>query len=629
MANSIRRDVPEPSVEGGEWVVLELSPRSEGEDPDVVRQAIQHSIRGAEVFIPAFVTQIGEQRRVHYLVDGYAFVRKVLPDTAYARLENTRYVQSALTASGVGRNRKLATVREADIENFRRQIRSEVDQGIAVGDKVRITTGAYRNIDATVIEDIPEQQAVQVFVQLRSKQSLVTIPRSGLCVVERAPTSPVYSRLTGLRTWIRTAAPVLTWTAPGLTAVLDKFAQLRTLCVLEERHRRVFSFVTSYSGALERRVGEARTHAAKLSRFDTWLKKCGSLYTFISLYYQSHERSLEGRLGEVQSKLAELSRLDSLLRRIRTLGQEVEALDQQSREDIKEGSRPRVQNIVVDGHNLAFRCLTAPHVSGLSDSKGRPTGVVYGVLRGIAALKKRYPSARIYVAWDGSSKRRKQRFAEYKANRPSHSAGSPEGFDQLQFLRRVLPHLGVWQVTNSEEEADDIMATLVRGPLAKEQNLIFTTDRDMLQLVTANTQVLSPAVGNRNEMLFDSKAVEASYGVSPQRIIQLRAFCGDSSDNIPGVPRVPKKVLRSLVQAHSTVEGVYGSGLVGLTKAQYERIRSSEPQVRINLELMGLLDIPISVQEPDVDPEVVAAMLREVEVNPDSILGTFFGHRSE
>ena len=182
------------------WVILELSPRSEGEDPELVRQSIRRILPKAEVFIPAIITDIGKDRTVHYLVEGYAFVRHQHPVSAYNRLEGTRYVQTVLSEPGTsGRSRKLSTVPTSSITKMRKQIEAEVHQGIGIGDRVRITTGVYRNIEAEVIEEIPETQMVQVFVKLRSKESIVAIPRSGLIVIERAPLSPILSRLTMMR----------------------------------------------------------------------------------------------------------------------------------------------------------------------------------------------------------------------------------------------------------------------------------------------------------------------------------------------------------------------------------------------------------------------------------------------
>lgn len=608
-------------VESEEWVVLELNPRSEGEDPEIIRRSIQHSVRGAEVFVPAVVTKVGEDRVFHYLVEGYAFVKKTLPDSAYLKLENTRFVQGVLSASGIGRARKLATVKASDIENFRQQIREEVDQGIAVGDKVLITIGAYRNIEASVIEEIPEQAVVQVFVRLRSKQSIVTVPRSGLRILERAPTSPLYNRLSTLRTWLRLARPILLWQGAMPKDLVEREAHLSRIDRWALVYHNLFSFVEFCKGSVDSRILDVPKGLAELTQLTIWLEKAHQLYAFVSSYYKAPE----DRIVRVQQQLAELTWLDSVLGRIRALHQEVEAIGLAA---ARHGDEEVVQNLLVDGHNLAFRCLYAPGMSDLADSQGRPTGMILGFLRSLGALRKRFPEARIYVTWDGSSKRRKTKFPDYKANRASRTGEALSGFDPVAFIKGVLPFLGVWQATNKDEEADDIIAALVRGPLKSEQNLIFSTDRDFLQLVTETTEVLAPGTGNRHEARYTMKMIEEDYGIPPYRMVQLRAFFGDDSDNIPGVPRVPKKVLKALLQAHGSVDGVYNSGLTGLTKAQYERLRSSEPQVRINLDLMSLVDVPVSVQDPDVDPDAATAKLREVEVNPDPICSSFFGRRS-
>jgi DNA polymerase-1 len=202
---------------------------------------------------------------------------------------------------------------------------------------------------------------------------------------------------------------------------------------------------------------------------------------------------------------------------------------------------------------------------------------------------------------------------------------SVPGFDQLAFLREVLPRLGVWQGVSPDEEADDVIASLVRGSLRGQNNLIYSTDRDLLQLVSGTTQMLVPGVGGRKDAMYDQAAVERTFGVPPESIVQLRAFFGDTSDNIPGVPRVPKKVLRALVTAHKTVSGVYGSGLAGLTKSQYEKLRASEPQVTINVELMTLVNVPVSITDPNVDADVAARRLQELDIKSSPLLEPFFG----
>lgn len=604
-----------------EWVVLELSQKSEGEDPDVLRTGILSSIRqSAEVFIPAAVTQVGGDRVIHYLMEGYAFVRRTLPDEVFFRLEGTRYVQAVLTKPNAHRDFKsLATVGDDHIHQLRLQIDAEVNQGIGVGDTVLITSGHYRHIEATVIEEIPEQDAVQVFIKLRSKQTIITLPRSFLQVSSRSPMSPLITRLSALRAWTHIVAPVFAWNEHEFIGISNTYKQFERLNGWAQRGSPLYSFLRFVDWPLAARVGNK---LQEIERMNAWLRQAGTPARLI----KAHSR-LEGnhQFLSLEGQIMELSWFDDVLDRGRSLRGEINELLRKiaTRRRVGVGN---VQNVIVDGHNLAFRCLYAPGMADLTDSQGRPTGIVLGFLRSLGALKKRFPTAAFYVSWDGSSQRRKASYSEYKANRHV-SSGSPI-FDQMDFLRSTLPYLGCYQVFNPKEEADDVIATLVRKKLVGQRNLIFGTDRDFLQLVTESTLVLIPATGSRKELLFDPAAVKAQYGVMPEAMVQLRALLGDPSDNIPGVPRVPKKVLKSLVQAHGSVDGIYRSGLAGLTKMQYERVRSAEPQVRINLDLMVLQDIPFTKIDPDPKPDEATSRLREIEINPTPILETFFEQKS-
>ena len=606
----------------GAWTVLELSSRSEGENPSLIQQSIQNTLGGdLEVFIPAAVTEIGGDKIIHYLINGYAFIRGDFTRAVLRRLENTRYIQAVLS-DGV----ELASVPDAAIRKMRKQLLQEIDQGIGVGDKVLITTGPYRNIEAEVITDITEMKQVQVLVRLRSKETIQTIPRSGLKVLERAIASPLHARLMGLRIWLRNARPVLNWKSGGTKKLTRAFAHLSRFenWLLKGHH--LYAVVTTSQNPA--RVTKLWERFATLRQITDWLDRARWLYTFVASY---HGLVSDSQVDQLRSKFVELLWFDDIQERIKTLRREVDVIGHRAAKRRKGGGDVKViQNVVVDGHNLAFRCLYAPGMSELFDDQGRPTGVILGVMKGLGALRKRYPEARIYMTWDGSNQRRKSVFPEYKANRKTSNGKAEDStFDQLDFLRTLLPLFGVLQAWNPEEEADDVIAALVRGPLAGQHNLIFSTDRDLLQLVSDTTMMLTPRVGSRREVFYDLAAVEKVFGVPPKTLVQLRAFYGDPSDNIPGVPRVPKKVLRKLVQAYGSVDGVYKSSLTGLTKGQYDRLRVSEPQVRINVGLMCLEDVDVSVIDPDVDPSGAAKRLRSVAIQPDPLVDAFFGRRTE
>lgn len=613
----------------GDWIVLELNPRGEQEDPDLVRKAISYSLKEAEIFVPAAVTQVGDDRVIHYLMDGYVFVKvDGRQPTDYFKIEGSKYVQTVLVKPGPGsRARRLSLVQDQAILRMKDQIKQLTDQGIGVGDVVRITSGPYRNMRATVVEEIPEEGMVQVYIKLRSKQSLMTLPRSFLVVVERAPLSAVSNRLNALRDWAYTAKPILGWEASP-DRMLDAYARYEQIAKWNQKGYQLYEFL-SFDRSLAAPLASLQAKASQLLKFSEWSILGSRLFNFISAYHPAGPLNPE-RYSKLQSKAMDLLWVDDILERIRLLWDDVDGLSRATAH--RQEGKSMVQNVVVDGHNLALRCFHAPGMSALMDSHGRPTGVILGFLRGLGALKKRFPDAALHVVWDGSSRRRKQRFGDYKGNRLSSAADTiapeaPSGvrFDPVRVLRDLLPLFGIRQAWNPDEEADDVIATLVKNDLSTETNVIFSTDRDLLQLVTTTTSLLAPPAGSRNEIMYDPGIVVKTMGVPPEKVVELRALYGDTSDNIPGVPRVPKKILRSLIQAYGSVDSVFRSGLAGLTKGQYERLRSAEPQVRINVELMTLVEVSFTTASPDVDPDSVAQKLRELGIDPDSLLETFLG----
>src|SRR5688572_5664327 len=549
----------------------------------------------------------------------YAFVRKERADRDYRRLEGTRLLQ-ALLRTGKG----LATVASAYIEELKEKLRAEVNQGIGVGDVVLICSGPYKNIEATVITEIPEDRAVQVHIELRSKQSIITLPRAALKVVDRAPLSLYFARLGYLRSWFKMASVVLQYRRTA--AELERAFRAYDFVVRSLRTGRVlFTFVHAYPAAgagLHEMHHEIQGRLNELQVVARWLQ-CGR-----ALFNLVHFGSFEPLRAEIQRKYARYRLICQIEEQLKCLSDGVEHLARDLARDSKERGELSVQNVLVDGHNLAFRCAHAPALAKLTDTRGRPTGLILGFLRSLGALRKRYPEAQLWVTWDGSSRRRRARYPEYKARRTRKEVAVKVGdsvFDPLSVLRAVLPALGVTQVWNAEEEADDVIATLVRGELGGLTNLVYSTDRDFLQLVTASTMFLFPAVGSRKEVLYDVAGVEHQFGVPPGRVTHLRALFGDVSDNLPGVARVPKKVLKRLIRDYGSVEGVYTSGLASLNKGQYERLMEAQPQVKINLELMTLVDVSLSRTDPDIDSDGAAQVLHDLEIKAVPIVQTFLG----
>lgn len=602
------------------WVVIELTSKGDKENPDEVCKALQKVLRGADVYIPAVETQIGDDTVVHYLMRGYAFIKHTFEDRLYFRLENTKYVQMVLAAPGSSlSNRKVATVENSYIEDMQEKIRAEVNQGIGVGDTVRICSGPYKNITAKVITEIPEEKQVQVHVQLRSKEAILTLPRSVLEVVDRAPLSNYYARIGYLRAWLQMAKVVLSYNPPH-RVVQDLHQRYLRVSAWLQKGKMLYSFI--YSANLDERRALLLKRRELLLQVEDWFRQGKQIATFL---YQD-QLVPDARLAAIQAKTSELQWILGVEDRLVGISHEVEEISR-SLERAKKGTEDMIiQNILIDGFNLAFRCYYAPGMGELQDDEGRPSGVLLGFLKSLGSLKKRYPEAKFWVSWDGSAQRRKSVYPDYKGNR--QRSDRTDIFSQMDELKKVLPLLGVRQVWNPEEEADDVIATMVRGELEGQVNLIYSTDRDFIQLVSDHTYFLYPAVGSRREVMYDIEAVENTFGVPPNKVLELRSFFGDESDNLPGVPRVPKKVLKALLQTYGSVKGVYASGLAGVTKVQYERLRSAEPQVRINRDLMSLVDVSVTRTDPDVDVDGAAAMLRGRAIKPDPILDAFFGKKA-
>ena len=272
--------------------------------------------------------------------------------------------------------------------------------------------------------------------------------------------------------------------------------------------------------------------------------------------------------------------------------------------------------LIIDGTQLFVRCQRAFGLNGLSDSQGRPTGVAWGYLRSLAAYRKRWPDAGVCVCWDGTSQRRKALFAGYKINREPRNHNV--NFEHA-WLRDILPFMGVTQHENPHEEADDVMASVAAAHPA-EFVVIATTDRDMLQRVAHSVNLWCPPVGDNPQKLYDLHAVLAEYGVLPCRVLDLRALCGDPSDDVPGVPGIGPKTASKAVQRHGAVPELLASDMASLTPRQARLIREHEATVRLNLDLLKLYTVPYDTIEATPDPERAAEMMRELDMRPELLL---------
>ncbi|WP_341805310.1 DNA polymerase I [Nocardioides ochotonae] len=218
-----------------------------------------------------------------------------------------------------------------------------------------------------------------------------------------------------------------------------------------------------------------------------------------------------------------------------------------------ESNTPRL--LLLDGHSLAYRAFFALPVENFSTTTGQHTNAVYGFTSMLINVLRDEQPTHVGVAFDVSRQTfRLEEYAEYKAKR----AKTPSEFgSQLPLIEEVLAALRIPFLKKDGYEADDIIATLTTQALAEGMEvLILTGDRDALQLVTDRSTVLYPMRGVSDLARMTPAAVEAKYGVPPQRYPELAAIVGETSDNLPGVPGVGQGFAAKWINTYDGLDNV-------------------------------------------------------------------------
>ncbi len=207
---------------------------------------------------------------------------------------------------------------------------------------------------------------------------------------------------------------------------------------------------------------------------------------------------------------------------------------------------------LIDGSSYIFRAYHA--MGGLSTSKGVPTGAIFGFTNMLLrTLREKQPS-KIAVIFDAKGPTfRHEKYSEYKANRPP----APEDLiQQFPRIHEIVDAFRLPRLMVPGYEADDVIATLTRS--AREQGLrvvIVGGDKDLMQLVDEGVLMWDP----QKDQVYDGDAVTKKWGVPPDKLGDLLALMGDSSDNIPGVPGIGPKTAAALIEKFGSLQGVYSN----------------------------------------------------------------------
>jgi DNA polymerase I len=253
-------------------------------------------------------------------------------------------------------------------------------------------------------------------------------------------------------------------------------------------------------------------------------------------------------------------------------------------------ARPRLY--LIDGYSNIFRAFYA--IRGLSNSKGEPTNAVYGFINMLRKLLREEKPELVGVALDtGGSGGRKDKYAEYKANR------QPTPPDLIQQMPRVRAAIEAYRIPILELanwEADDVLGTLAKKAAADGYDVVLVSaDKDLMQLVGNGVFLYHTG----RERLYDAAAVEADFGVPPEKVRDVLALMGDTVDNVPGVKGIGDKGARDLIREYGSLEALLERAAEVSRKAYREGLLAHRDDAVLSKDLVTIhTDLPV-----EFDPE--------------------------
>lgn len=255
---------------------------------------------------------------------------------------------------------------------------------------------------------------------------------------------------------------------------------------------------------------------------------------------------------------------------------------------------------LVDGHALAYRAYYAMLRTPLTNSKGQPTGAVFGFVNYLLRMLQERECPYLAVVFDsGKPSLRKEIYAEYKANR---AAMPDEMISQIPLIFRLVECLNIPHFVKDHVEADDIIAYLANKAAGEGFRVFLVTkDKDLMQLVSEKIHLLAPESGGDFTDMGPAQ-VKEKMGVAPEKMLDLLALMGDSSDNIPGVDGVgPKTAIKILQEAGSVDNLLKDPSCIGNPKLRTKLVENTE-NIKLSRQLATLNE--------DVGMEIDCAALK-------------------
>lgn len=269
----------------------------------------------------------------------------------------------------------------------------------------------------------------------------------------------------------------------------------------------------------------------------------------------------------------------------------------------------REKIVIIDGNSLMNRAFYA--LPPLTNSRGIHTNAVYGFTTMLFKIINDEKPDYVVSAFDRKAPTfRHKEYAEYKAGRKKTP---PELVSQFPIVKDMLDafRIGIYEIDGYE--ADDIIGTVAKKCEVEMDVVIYTGDKDALQLISASTKVAITRKGITEIDLYDENAMFEKYEVTPCQFIDIKGLMGDSSDNIPGVPGIGEKTAVKLIKEFKSVEGVIENIEKIQSRKVHDLIEEYAMQALFCKKLATIVtDVPvefelgkIKIKEPDSERLIV------------------------
>jgi DNA polymerase-1 len=266
--------------------------------------------------------------------------------------------------------------------------------------------------------------------------------------------------------------------------------------------------------------------------------------------------------------------------------------------------------ILVDGSGYIFRAFHA--LPPMTRPDGTHVNAVYGFTQMLSQFLARHAASHIAVVFDASrSTFRNEIYPQYKAQRPEPP---PELVPQFALVRDATEALGVCKIEQQGYEADDMIAAYAKAFSESGGTVsIVSSDKDLMQLIGPGIEMLDPI---KQKPIREPEVME-KFGVAPDKVVEVQALAGDSTDNVPGVPGIGIKTAAQLIAEFGSVEALLENTAKIKQPKRREALEQNREQALISKRLVTLdatapLPMPIEtlVAKPPA-PATLEKFLRE------------------